>query len=59
MTAPAFSPYAPYRPLTATEKAADRWGLTLARRALRREFPGVAARQRVDQALAATERTPR
>jgi len=48
--------YAPYRPLTAAEKAADRWGITLARRALHREFPGITERHAVDQALAATER---
>jgi len=53
MTAPAL---APYRPLTAAEKAADRCGITLARRALHREFPGITERHAVDQALAATER---
>lgn len=53
MTAPAL---APYRPLTAAEKAADRAGIALARRALRREFPGVTERHAVDQALADTDR---
>ena len=53
MTAPALTPY---RPLTAAEKAADRAGIALARRALRREFPGVTERHAVDQALAATDR---
>ena len=48
--------YAPYRPLTAAEKAAGRYGITRARRALHREFPGITERHAVDQALAATER---
>lgn len=54
MTAP--TAWAPYRPLTTAEKAADRAGLALARRALHREFPGVTERHAVDQALAATGR---
>ena len=56
MTAPALTPY---RPLTAAEKAADRVGIALARRALHREFPGVTERRRIDQALAATDRKER
>ena len=52
----AFAAYPPYRPLTAAEKAADRCGITLARRALRRDLPGITERHAVDQALAATER---
>ena len=38
--------------LTATEKAAEPWDLTLARRALRPEVPGITERHAVDQALA-------
>lgn len=51
--------YAPYRPLTAAEKAADRWGHALARRALRREFPRITERAAVADGLARTERTAR
>ena len=42
----------PIADLTAAEKAADRCGITLARRALHREFPGITERRAVDQALA-------
>ena len=53
MTAPAL---APYRPHSATQRLVNRAGIALARRALRREFPGVTERHAVDQALAATDR---
>lgn len=52
--------YAPYRPLSAAERIAARWGIAAGRNALaaarRDEFPGITERQRVDQALAATDR---
>ena len=51
MTAPALTPY---RPLTAAEKAADRAGIALARRALQREFPGITERQGIADGLART-----
>ncbi len=56
MTAAAF---APYQPITTAERIAGRIGVTLARRALRREFPGVTERRRTAQALAATDRKER
>ena len=49
--------YAPYRPLTAAEQATGRRWLPTLRAALHPdEFPGITERQRVDQALAATDR---
>ena len=51
--------WAPYQPITRAERIAGRIGVTLARRALRREFPGVTERRRTAQALAATDRKER
>lgn len=45
--------------MTATEKAAGRWGHALARRAMRREFPRITEWAAVADGLARTERSAR